>query len=109
MAVCELTQKKPRPVHLVSHSNIKTKSKSKPNIQKKQLYSQALARSFTFHIATSTLRSIEHRGSFDSFILKQHPDVLSKKALVVQRKIRRKLSGNPVTKEDKNKIKAENA
>lgn len=91
MSVCELTHKKPVVVHLVSHSNIKTKSQSKPNIQKKQVYSQALGQSFSFHIATSTLRSIEHKGGFDSFILKQPKEVLSKKALAVQRKIKKKL------------------
>lgn len=91
MPICELTQKKPVVVNLVSHSNIKTKSSSQPNIQKKQLYSQALGQSFIFNIATSTLRSIEHKGGFDAFILKQPKEKLSKKALVIQRKIQKRL------------------
>ena len=91
MSICELTKKKPVVVNLVSHSNIKTKSLSRPNIQNKQLYSQALKQSFNFNIAISTLRTIEHKGSFDTFILGQPSHLLSRKAVTVQKKIKKKL------------------
>ena len=91
MSICELTGKKPVVVNLVSHSNIKTKSLSRPNIQNKQLYSQALKQSFHFNIAMSTLRTIEHKGGFDAFILRQPNHLLSKKAVNVQKKIKKKL------------------
>ncbi len=91
MSICELTRKKPVVVNLVSHSNIKTKSFSRPNIQNKQLYSQALRQSFNFNIAISTLRTIEHKGGFDTFILKQPSHLLSKRAVIVQKKIKKKL------------------
>lgn len=92
MSICELTKKKPVVVNLVSHSNIKTKSHSKPNIQNKQLYSQALKQVFNFNIAISTLRTIEHKGGFDAFILKQPRHLLSKRAAIVQKKIKKKLN-----------------
>ena len=79
-------------MNLVSHSNIKTKSHSKPNIQNKQLYSQALKQVFNFNIAISTLRTIEHKGGFDAFILKQPGHLLSKRAAIVQKKIKKKLN-----------------
>ena len=91
MPICELTSKKPVVINLVSHSHIKTKSRSRPNIQSKKLYSQALRQNFTFRIAMSTLRTIEHKGGFDAFILNQNPSVLSKKAMFVQKKIKKKL------------------
>ena len=91
MSICELTRKKPVVVNLVSHSNIKTKSLSRPNIQNKQVYSQTLKQAFNFNIAISTLRTIEHKGGFDTFILKQPSHLLSKKAVIVQKKIKKKL------------------
>ena len=91
MSICELTKKKPVVVNLVSHSNIKTKSHSKPNIQSKQVYSQSLKQTFNFNIAISTLRTIEHKGGFDAFILRQPSHLLSKRAAIVQKKIKKKL------------------
>jgi large subunit ribosomal protein L28 len=91
MPRCELTQKGPVVSNLVSHSNIKTKSISQPNIQYKKLHSQALNRAFTLKIATSTLRTIEHRGGFDGFILNQPTEKLSRKAQEIRNKIKQKL------------------
>lgn len=91
MSRCELTGKGPVVKNLVSHSNIKTKSTALPNIQKKKLLSQALDSQVTLNIAVSTLKSIEHTGGFDKFILSQNDEVLSKRALVIKNKIQKKL------------------
>lgn len=90
MAVCELTGKKPIVKNLVSHSNIKTKTKVQPNIQTKRLYSPALKGFVSLKLAASTIRSIEHVGGFDEFIMKQNPAGLSARALKVQNKIKSK-------------------
>ena len=92
MARCELTGKSPVVKNLVSHSNIKTKSVAMPNIQKKRLYSTVLDQSVTLKVATSTLKSMEHSGGFDKYILNQPAQTLSKRALAVQGRIRRKIS-----------------
>lgn len=92
MARCELTGKSPVVKNLVSHSNIKTKSVAMPNVQKKRLYSPTLDQSVTLKVATSTLKSMEHFGGFDRYILKQPSETLSKRALAVQNRIRRKIS-----------------
>ncbi len=91
MSRCELTGKGPVVKNLVSHSNIKTKSKAQANVQTKKLISQALNTEVKFNIATSTLKSIEHTGGFDKFILGQKDEVLSKRALTVKNKILKKL------------------
>ena len=93
MSRCELTQKKPVVVNLVSHSNIKTKSKSQPNIQKKRIFSQALGGFVTLNVAASTLKSMEHRGGFDPFILNQPAEALSTRAKAVKKRIVTKLKG----------------
>jgi large subunit ribosomal protein L28 len=90
MAVCELTGKKPILKNLVSHSNIKTKTKVQPNIQAKKLYSPALKGFVSLNVAVSTIRSIEHVGGFDTFILRQDPAVLSPRALKILRRIKAK-------------------
>lgn len=92
MARCELSGKSPVVKNLVSHSNIKTKSVAKPNIQKKRLYSRVLDQFVSLKVATSTLKSMEHSGGFDKFILNQVPQNLSKRALAVKSRIQRKIS-----------------
>lgn len=92
MARCELTGKSPVSKNLVSHSNIKTKSIAMPNVQKKRLFSTVLDQQVTLKVATSTLKTMEHSGGFDKFILNQDEKTLSKRALAVQSRIRRKIT-----------------
>ncbi len=106
MAHCELSGKSPVVKNLVSHSNIKTKSTAQPNIQKKRLYSHILDQFVTLRVATSTLKTMEHSGGFDKYILNQNPQVLSKRAKVVQGQIRKKIS-TPSRKEQQEQPKEE--
>ncbi len=98
MPRCELSGKGPVVKNLVSHSNIKTKSTAYPNIQSKRVYSQALNSFIGFKVATSTLRTLEHKGGLDPFLLKQDDKKLSKRALTVKNKIKSKLSRPPKAK-----------
>ncbi len=92
MARCELSGKGPVVSNLVSHSNIKTKTKSYPNVQYKRMFSAALDLTIQFKVATSTIRSVEHRGGFDKYLLSQPDDALSKRALSVKKRILNKVS-----------------
>ena len=91
MSRCELTGKGPVVKNLVSHSNIKSKSVAQPNVQKKRIFSRVLNQMVRLQVATSTIRDMEHVGGFDSFILGQNDGMLSKKALEVKCRIRRKM------------------
>ena len=71
MAKCELSGKASVSKNLVSHSNIKTKSRALPNIQSKKFFSYQLKNSFRFKVATSAVRDIDKVGGFDVFIIKQ--------------------------------------
>jgi large subunit ribosomal protein L28 len=82
----------------VSHSNIKTKSTAMPNVQQKKVYSRILNRSISLKMATSTIRTMEHQGGFDTFLLNQNDDVLSRRALTVKTKILQKLKGKKTAK-----------
>ena len=92
MSRCELTGKSRVVKNLVSHSNIKTKSVALPNVQRKRIFSRSLNQMVRLYIATSALRDMEHIGGFDQFILNQPTEVLSKRAVVVQSQVRRKMN-----------------
>lgn len=91
MSRCELSGQSPVVKNLVSHSNIKTKSTAFPNIQNKKFISEALDQAFSFKVSARTLKTIEHMGGFDKYILKQDDTILSKKALTVKNKIAKKI------------------
>lgn len=93
MPRCELTGKSPEVKNLVSHSNIKTKSVAIPNVQQKRLFSVVLGEMVNLKLATSTIRSIDHVGSLDKFVLNQPEGRLSKRALTLKTRMLRKLRG----------------
>lgn len=107
MARCELTGKSVVVKNKVSHSNIKTKSRAYPNIQKKRVFSPTLNQFVRLKMAASTIKSLEHSGGFDKFILNQPEAKLSKRALAVRQRIRRKIS-NP-SKKGKTQVPAAEA
>jgi large subunit ribosomal protein L28 len=92
MSKCEITGKGPVVKNLVSHSNIKTKTIAQPNVQKKRIFSRSLNEMVRLQIATSAIRDMEHTGGFDAFILNQDDSKLSKRALTVKARIKRKMS-----------------
>lgn len=84
---CELTGKGPVTGHNVSHSHVKTKRRLSPNIHKRRLYSDTLGRFVTLKVAANTIRSIEHAGGFDKFILRLPETRMSKRARAVRNRI----------------------
>ena len=94
MPRCELTGKSPVVKNLVSHSNIKTKSRALPNVQQKRVFSGTLGQMVSLKMATSTLRKMEARGGFDTFLLNQPDEVLSKRALEIKNRLARKIAGS---------------
>ena len=98
MPHCELTGKGPVVKNLVSHSNIKTKSRAFPNIQRKKFFSFQLNKYVRLKVAVSTIRDIDKTGDFDVFIVRQPDRVLSPRALEVKKKILKKASRPAVKK-----------
>lgn len=94
---CELSGKGPVVKKRVSHSNHKTKFRAQPNIQSKQLYSAALNEYVRLNLAVGTLRSIEHMGGLDPYLLRQPENLMSKRALAVRGRVKAKLSNGPKT------------
>ena len=90
MALCELSGKRTKAKNLVSHSNIKTKSRAFANVQSKKFFSSQLKKSFQFKVSTHAIRHIDKLGGFDIFIMKQKDSLLSPKALKVKKGILKK-------------------
>ena len=87
---CELTGKAVQVGHKVSHSNHKTKRRFLPNLCQVTLISEALDRSVRFRVAAASLRSVEHRGGLDAFLMKARDEDLSPKTRVLKREIEKK-------------------
>lgn len=88
--ICELTGKGRQVGHNVSHANNKTKRVFLPNLQNVTLLSDALDRSFKFRVSTHGLRSVEHVGGLDNWLLKTSDDDLSVNAVKVKRELKKK-------------------
>ena len=84
---CELTGKAVLSGHLVSHSNRKTKRVFRPNLCNVTLQSEALNRSIRLRISANALRSVEHRGGLDAFLMKASDTELSRGALALKREL----------------------
>jgi large subunit ribosomal protein L28 len=76
--------------HRVSHSNIKTKRRFLPNLVNVTFLSEALARPVRLRVSTNALKSVDHRGGFDAFLLKAKDSELSLKAIEIKRQIEKK-------------------
>lgn len=89
---CELTGKAVLVGNLVSHSNRKTKRRFLPNLVNVTLRSDMLQRAVRMRVSANGLRSVEHRGGLDAFLVKAHDHELSRGALLLKREIEKKLA-----------------
>ena len=83
--ICELTGKSRQVGHNVSHANNKTKRVFLPNLQNVTLMSEKLDRSYKFRVSAHGLRSVEHVGGLDNWLVKTSDEKLSTTALKVKR------------------------
>ncbi len=87
---CELTGIAVQTGNKVSHSNRKTRTRFLPNLCKVTLISDALGRAVRLRIAAAALRSVEHRGGLDNFLVKAREAELSDGAVALKREILKK-------------------
>jgi len=88
---CELSGKGVMSGNNVSHALNRTRRKFLPNLCNVTLISDALERSVKLKVAASTLRTVEHRGGLDAYLLKAKDAELSKRALLIKQEVREKL------------------
>jgi large subunit ribosomal protein L28 len=92
---CELTGKAVQSGHSVSHANNKTKRRFLPNLVNVTLISETLNRNVRLRISANALRSVEHRGGLDAFLLKADAAELSQRARLLKKQIAKKVAEQP--------------
>ena len=85
--ICELTGKGRQVGHNVSHANNKTKRTFLPNLHNVTLISDTMGQSYKLRVSTHGLRSVEHNGGLDNWLVKTKDDLLSTKARLLKRDI----------------------
>ncbi|PRY93720.1 LSU ribosomal protein L28P [Hasllibacter halocynthiae] len=85
--VCELSGKGPMTGNNVSHAHNKTRRRFLPNLQDVSLMSEALGRTFKFRVSSAALRTVDHRGGLDGFMMKAKETDLSPAARKVRKDI----------------------
>jgi large subunit ribosomal protein L28 len=88
--VCELTGKGVMTGNNVSHANNKTRRRFLPNLCQVTLISDALGQRYRLRVSAHALRSVEHRGGLDAFLLKASETELSMRARLLRRQIVKK-------------------
>ncbi len=88
--ICELTGKSRLTGNNVSHAKNRTKRVFLPNLQNVTLLSDSLERAIKFRVSTSGLRSVEHVGGLDNWLLKTSDDKLSTNARKVKKELIKK-------------------
>src|SRR6476620_2608708 len=91
---CELSGKAVLTGNNVSHAKRRTKRRFLPNLCNVTLESEALKKRVRLTISAHALRSVEHRGGLDAFLMKGD-DELSLKARRLKRDIAKKQSAEP--------------
>jgi large subunit ribosomal protein L28 len=90
--ICELTGKGRMVGHNVSHANNKTKRTFLPNLQNVTLISDALGRAVKLRVSTHGLRTVEHNGGLDNWLMKARDTELSDNARKIRKEVAKKVS-----------------
>ncbi|QCO56617.1 50S ribosomal protein L28 (plasmid) [Pseudorhodobacter turbinis] len=85
--VCELSGKGPMSGNTVSHAKNRNRRRFLPNLNVVTLISEALGQSYSLRISSAALRTVDHRGGFDAFLVKAKDDELSPKALKIKKEL----------------------
>ena len=71
----------------VRHANNKTRRRFLPNLQVVSLLSEALGKVYKLKICTKTLRSIEHKGGLDAYLMSTQDGKLTAEAKKIKKVI----------------------
>lgn len=86
---CQITGKGVLTGNNVSHANNKTRRRFLPNLQEITLLSDTLQTGVRLRLSTQGIRTIEHNGGLDAFLLSTPNRKLPAEAQIIKRRIRR--------------------
>jgi len=86
---CELTGKGVLTGNNVSHANNKTRRRFLPNLQVTSLLSDILGQEIRMRLSTRGIRTVEHNGGIDAFLLGTPNTKLTEEGAALKRRIER--------------------
>ena len=84
---CALSGKAVQYGNNVSHANNKTKRRFLPNLQRGSVLSDALGHAVKLRLTTNAIRTIEHNGGIDAYLLGTPDSKLSSDAKRLKRRV----------------------
>src|ERR1700733_943833 len=85
--VCSVTGKKPHYGNSVSHANNKTRRRWEPNLQMCSFPSEILGKMVPLRLTTNGIRTVEHNGGLDAWLLGTRDNRLGAAALKIKKLI----------------------
>jgi len=85
--VCELTGKGRQVGNNVSHANNKTKRRFMSNLQVASVLSDSLGHSVRLRLTPRGIKTIEHNGGIDAYLLGTNDSKLSPEMLTLKRRV----------------------
>ena len=86
---CEITGKGVLSGNNVSHANNRTRRRFLPNLQVTSLLSDVLGQTIRLRLSTRAIRTIEHNGGIDAFLMGTNASKLTVKGQELKRKLNR--------------------
>lgn len=86
---CDLTGVGVMSGNNVSHANNRTRRRFLPNVQNVSLQSEALGNNVSLKVTAATLRTVEHNGGLDSYLLGTSNLKLTTEARAIKRRIQK--------------------
>ena len=86
---CPITRKGVQAGNNVSHAHNKTRRRFLPNLQQASLLSEALGGPVRLRVTPHGIRTIEHNGGLDAFLLGTRDSKLSVEARRLKRRVER--------------------
>jgi large subunit ribosomal protein L28 len=86
---CEITGKGVLSGNNVSHANNKTRRRFLPNLQVTSLLSDSLGHEVRMRLSTRGIRTVEHNGGIDAYLLGTPNSKLTGEAKLLKRRIER--------------------
>ncbi len=76
----------------VSHAHNKTRRRFLPNLQDTSLLSDALGKTVRLRLSVRAIRTIEHKGGLDAYLLDTADAKLPEEALALKRRVKKALA-----------------
>jgi large subunit ribosomal protein L28 len=84
---CELSGKSVQVGNIVSHANNKTKRRFLPNLQDTSVLSDVLGHSVRLRLTPRAIRTLEHNGGLDAYLLGTGNSKLSEEMKALKRRV----------------------